>query len=163
MRTLIVGVTLLAAGCAAQPSSDWDEQATASLKGEVETLLKSIDSADFAGMAAKMDTDVVVFDFDEKNQPMRASGLGEMKQFMATVESATKSQGLKFASTLKTSVCHATAVIGYCAVEFDQTMTAGGQTQGPFKFRGTLVARKAGGAWRWMHWHGSFAELPKGA
>ena len=164
MRTLIVGVLVLAAaGCATPPSSDWDEQATASLKGDVETLLKSIDSGDFAAITAKMEPDVVVFDFDEKNQPMRASGLAEWKQYMTTFESVAKSQGLKFASTLKTSVCHATVVMGYCAVEFDQTMTAGGQTQGPFKFRGTLAARKVGGAWRWVHWHGSFAELPKGA
>jgi ketosteroid isomerase-like protein len=164
MRTLIVGLMVLAAaGCAAPPSSDWDEQATASLKAEVEGMLKSIDGGDFSAMTAKMDPDVVVFDTDEKNQPVRASGLAEVKQYMGGMEGGAKALGLKFASTIKSNVCHATAVMGYCAIEFDQTITAGGQTQGPFKFRGSFVARRVAGAWRWVHWHGGFAELPKGA
>src|SRR5262249_38971321 len=130
-----------AAGCAAPPWSDWDEQASASLKAEAESLLKLVDSGDFAGMTAKMDPDVVVFDTDDKNQPVRASGLAEAKQYMGAMENGVKSQGLKFASTLKTSVCHATAVMGYCAIEFDQSITAGGQAQGPFKVRGPPAPR----------------------
>jgi hypothetical protein len=39
-------------------------------------------------------------------------------------------------------------------------MTAGGQTMGPFKFRGTFVARRVADEWRWTHWHGSFRDMP---
>ena len=162
MRRLAVGLAMLAAvGCSA-PSSDWDAQATTSLKAEVEWMLKAIDTGDMAGMVARMDADAMVFDIDDKNQPVRAAGLDQVKQYMGRMESATKTQGLHFASTMKANECHASETMGFCAVEFDQTITAGGQAMGPFKFRGTLVARKVGEAWRWVHWHGSFAELPKG-
>jgi hypothetical protein len=50
--------------------------------------------------------------------------------------------------------------MGYCAVEFDQMFTMGGQTMGPMKFRGTAVSRKVDNVWKLEHWHGSFRELP---
>jgi ketosteroid isomerase-like protein len=163
MRRLVMGLTLVVAlGCSA-PSSEWDTQATASLKAEAEWMLKAIDSGDIAGMVSRMDQDVMVFDIDDKNQPVRATGLDQAKQYMGQMENAMKTQGLKFASSVRANECHANQTMGFCAVEFDQIVASGGQTMGPFKFRGTLIARKVGDSWRWVHWHGSFAEFPKGA
>ncbi len=163
MKRLLVGLASLAAVGCSVPSSDWDAQATASLKAEVEWMLKAIDSGDISGMLSRMDSDAIVFDLDDKNQPVHATGLEQVKQYMGKLENSMKAQGLKFASTLRATNCHANQTMGFCAIEFDQTITAGGETMGPFKYRGTLVARRIGEAWRWVHWHGSFAELPKGA
>jgi ketosteroid isomerase-like protein len=161
MKSLVAGLALLAVvGCAA-PSGDWDAQATASLKAEVDWMLKALDRGDIAGMVDRMDPDAVVFDTDENNQPVRAVGIEQVKKYMLPIGDSMKAQNLKFASVLRTNECHATRTMGFCAIEFDQTMTQGDKTMGPFKFRGTLVARRVGDAWRWVHWHGSLAEVPK--
>lgn len=162
MRRLgIAALLLAAAGCGAGANGEWDAQAAASLKTESETMFKLMDAGDMSGMVAHMDPDVMVFDLDENNRPVKLVGLDPVKQYMDHLTAAAKAQALKFSTTGKMNECRATATMGYCAVEFDQTVTAGGQTMGPFKFRGTLVARRVGGAWKWVHWHGSFAEIPK--
>jgi hypothetical protein len=164
MKRTIVGLVLLAGtACAAPaPSGDWDPQAATSLKSEVEWMFKALDAGDIQGMLGRMDTSsAVVFDLDDKNQPVRAAGFEAVKKYMNGLGAAMKSQGMKATSTIKTNDCHATKVMGYCAIEFEQSMAMGGQTMGPFKFQGTLVARKVGEAWRWVHWHGSMAEMPK--
>jgi hypothetical protein len=48
-----------------------------------------------------------------------------------------------------------------CTAEFDQSMTANGQTMGPFKMRATLVAERHNDHWIWVHWHGSMRENPQ--
>jgi hypothetical protein len=83
-----------------------------------------------------------------------------MGQYFRSLEQAGKTQGLKLKSVVTRSDCSATTAVGYCVVEFDQTITMGNQTMGPFKYRGTLVARKVDGVWRVSHWHGSFREVP---
>jgi ketosteroid isomerase-like protein len=167
-KTALLLCSIGLAGCPAPPappalpapSSDWNAQDSASLKPEIEGMLKSIDAGDFQAMIAKMDADATVFDFDADNKPIKMGSKAEVEKTFAGMAEMVKSQGLKFGSTIVSNDCHANAMMGFCAVEFDQTITAGGNTMGPFKFRGTLVARKLGGQWRWAHWHGSFREMP---
>src|SRR6185369_696725 len=97
---------------------------------------------------------------DENNHPVRYQGREKVTQYFHNLEQGAKAQGLKFKSTITKNDCSATTNVGYCVVEFDQTISAGGQTMGPFKFRATVVARKVGDEWRWTHWHGSFREMP---
>ena len=156
---LILGLGL--GGCGGAVSSAWDANETASLQKEPEWMLKQIDSGSWDAMLSKMDPDSTVFDFDSENKPFTAHNLDEVRKFFAGYQDMMKTQQLTLKSELKSVACHATQVMGSCAIEFDQTITAGGKAMGPFKFRGTLVAKKDGDAWKWVHWHGSFREMPE--
>lgn len=145
-------------GCAA--SSAWDPQGAEALKEKAAKVLRDIDAGDFMAMIAEADSNLVIMDFDDNNNPMRASGIGEARAFMNRMAEMAQSQGLKFTSTMVGSEAWATATMGYCVVEYDQSITAGGQTMGPFKFRGTMIARREGNRWLMTHWHGSFRETP---
>ena len=158
---------LLALGCwlgcsppPAPPSSDWDVAATDAVKAEVDRMFKDIDAGNFEVMLGRMDTDATAFDFDANNNPVSMHGIDEIRSYFGQYEQGMKEGGMAMKSQVSRTDCRATPVMGYCAVEFDQTVTQGGQTMGPFKFRGTLVARKIGETWKWTHWHGSFREPP---
>ncbi len=145
-------------GCAA--SSGWDPQGATSLKQKAVEMLGDLDAGNFQAMFEGADSNIVVMDVDENNAPMRADGIGEANAFAARMTDLTKNQGLKFTSTVTRNDAWATATMGYCVIEYDQTIAAGGQTMGPFKFRGTLIARRDGDRWLTTHWHGSFREMP---
>jgi hypothetical protein len=123
-------------------------------------MFRDLDTGNFDGMLAKMDTDATAFDFDTKNQPISMRNLDEIRALFAALGKSMKEGGLSVKTDVGHTDCRATGAMGYCGVEFDQTMTQGGQAMGPFKFRGTLVARKVGDTWKWAHWHGSFREMP---
>jgi hypothetical protein len=144
----------------ASSSSRWDPQAASSLRAEPEAVLHDIDSGNVADILGRMDDDSVVLDIDENNHPVRVEGRAKVTEYFGGLEKAMKTDGVRFSSKLAKNDCMASATFGYCVVEFDQTVTAGGQTMGPMKFRGTLVARRVGDAWKWTHWHGSFREVP---
>lgn len=145
-------------GCA--PSSQWDPQSAEPIKQLSVNLLRNLDAGDFMAMIAAADSNLVIMDFDENNIPFRADGIGECRAFLTRMADAAKSQDVKFASTITRNDAWATPTMGYSIVEYDQTISAGGQTMGPFKFRGTLVARHEGSSWIMTHWHGSFSEMP---
>lgn len=141
-------------------SSAWDARAASSLRAEPEAVLHDIDTANVGDILARMDDESVVFDLDENNHPVRLQGRAKVTEYFGGLEKAVKSGNVRFDSKIERNDCVANAAFGYCVVEFDQTVTAGGQTMGPFKFRGTFVARRIGDAWRWTHWHGSLREAP---
>jgi hypothetical protein len=141
-------------------SSQWDARAASSLHAEPEAVLHDMDSGNISDILARMDEDSVVFDTDENNQPVRMQGRAKVTEYFSGLEKAIKSDGVKFESKIARNDCVANEAFGFCVVEFDQTITAGGKKAGPFKYRGTFVARRVGDAWRWTHWHGSFREMP---
>lgn len=169
MRTVWTGLGSLmlavATGCTAAPSPDWDPEATKSLEAECDAMLRLIDAGDFDGMLARIDPDAVVFDMDLDNAPVQLTGKAAIAAMFDGFREAMKSQGLTIRSTVVRRTAHATATMGYVAVEFDQTFTMGAEAMGPIKFRGTMVARRFPDGWRWDHWHGSFREpvMPAGA
>jgi hypothetical protein len=158
VRALLVVGLLGTAGCAAD--SGPDPEAAESLKNEVVTLLGRLDAGDYVGMLANADSNVVIMDFDENNAPLRTDGIAESRAFMTRMTETAKSQGLKFTSTIVRNEAWTYGPMGYAVVDYDQTIAMGGQTMGPFKFRGTMVGRRAGDRWLMTHWHGSFRELP---
>lgn len=158
VRALLAMCVFGLMGCSA--SSKWDPQGAESLKQLATKVLTDLDAGNFQAMFAGADSNVVVLDFDENNAPFRVDGLVAANAFMAHMAEVAQSQGLKFTSTPVRSDAWATATMGYCIVEYDQSVTVGGQTMGPFKFRGTLVARRDGDRWSTTHWHGSFRETP---
>lgn len=155
---LLVLCLLGNAGCTASPA--WDPTAAESLKQEAVAMLGKLDAGDYVGMLSGADSNLVILDFDANNTPIRTDDIAASREFMTRMTDLGQSQGMKFSSTVTRNDAWATSTMGYAVVEYDQTITAGGQTMGPFKYRGTLVARREGGAWRMVHWHGSFRELP---
>ncbi len=156
-----VAPALALAACAQSPAaSAWNEQDTAALRAQPEEMLHDLDRGDFAGMTSRIDDDAIVLDLDENNHPVRYQGKAEVTKYFQSLEQGAKAQGLKFTTTMSKNDCAANAAFGYCVVEFDQVISAGGKSMGPFKFRATIVAHKVGDNWRWVHWHGSLREMP---
>jgi ketosteroid isomerase-like protein len=157
---LLVLASLPLAACGGASASTWDPKAASALHAQPEALLGDIDRGDFGAMLANMDDDTSVLDLDPDNHPVRYQGRDEVKKYFAGLEQAMKAHGLKLKSTITRNECLATPAVGYCVVEFDQTIASGPQTMGPFKYRATIIARRVGGDWHWTHWHGSLRELP---
>ena len=163
MKTALIPVlafTSFLAACGGAASSAWDPQAASALRNESEALLHDLDAGNVADMLARMDEASVVLDLDENNHPVRVDGRAKVTAYLGGLGEAMKKEGLRFHSTIARNDCSAISDFGYCVLEFDQTVTAGGQTMPPSKFRATVVARRTGEGWRWTHWHGSFRETP---
>lgn len=159
IHLLAISLSSTTFACGGAASTQWDPQAATSLHAEPEALLRDLDSGNVADMLARMDDASVVLDVDENNRPVRFEGRAQVNEYFGGLEKAMK-DGLRFRTTIAKNDCTASATFGYCVVEFDQVVSAGGQTMSPAKLRATLVARKVGDAWRWTHWHGSFREMP---
>jgi ketosteroid isomerase-like protein len=167
LAVLFAPVALIVASCTAppaeppKPTAESDSTNAAELRTKLDELFRSIDegTADTT-MMSWADPEAVVFDFDENNNPVAKRGTAEIQEFLASLTKSVKEGGLKIATNVVSADCKSTVVAGFCTTEFDQTFTKDGQTMGPFKFRGTLVARKMPDGWKWLHWHGSFREMP---
>ena len=142
------------------PSSEWDTAAAAELKAQTEKMFADIDAGNNDALTNMMASDGIIYDIDPNNMPVAKRGAAEIRAYMDQITTEMKAAGGSAKTTVVRNDCYAVAVMGYCAVEFDQMYTMGGQTMGPMKFRGTAVARKVDGQWKWEHWHGSFRELP---
>jgi hypothetical protein len=99
----------------------------------------------------------VVWDTDPSGAAVVANGKAEIDAMMAQYQQMLSGGQMQMTTTTKSVKCRATSLSGHCLVEFAQSMTHGGQTMGPFQFRGTLIAERNGDGWIWTHWHGSFA------
>ena len=162
MRVLVSCLVLaLIAGCHRGGGADSNDQTAADLRQKVEQMFKDIDGGNFAGMKMWADDKAILFDFDENNLPVTARGSAELDKYLAAYD-ATLRKGLKVHTEVQKNDCFGDADIGYCAVEYDQNIGASEAAPAtPFKFRGTIIARKTKDGWRWMHWHASFREFPK--
>jgi ketosteroid isomerase-like protein len=123
-------------------------------------MFADIDAGNIDALTNRMSNDAIIFDLDPNNVPVEKRGAAEIRAYMDQIASEMKAAGGTVTTAVVRNDCYAVAVMGYCAVEFDQMYSMGGQTMGPMKFRGTAVARKVDGEWKWEHWHGSFRELP---
>lgn len=158
---------LVVASCsppAAEPpkvTAESDPANAAELRAKLDEIFRSLDdgTADTT-LLSWADPEAVVFDFDANNNPVTKRGTAEIQEFLGSYAKMVKEGGTKITTNVVSADCKSTVVAGFCTVEFDQSFTQNGQSQGPFKFRGTLVARKMPEGWRWLHWHGSFREMP---
>ncbi|MEZ0374300.1 MAG: nuclear transport factor 2 family protein [Candidatus Sericytochromatia bacterium] len=162
-KLLMMGLMMAVSGCAVQAAapdpSDWNSQATQELKAAADKMFKDLDKGDSGAILSWKDLNPSVFDVDPENKAVQFYGEAEVSKYLGSMTEAVKA-GLKIKSVVKRSDCQATASMGFCTIEFDQTATMGDQTMGPSKFRGTMIARKLPSGWKWTHWHGSFREMP---
>ena len=158
---LCAGLLLIANPAVAKktPSSAWDTAVAAELQAQNEKMFADMDAGNTDALTNLMSSDGIIYDIDPHNMPIAKRGSAEIKAYMEQITSEMKTAGGTVKTTVVRNDCYAVAVMGYCAVEFDQWFTMGGQTMGPVKFRGTTVARKVDNAWKWEHWHGSFREF----
>lgn len=161
MRVLAASLALiLLAGCS-RGGAGWNDATAADLRQKVEQMFKDIDAGNFAGLKMWADPNAILFDFDESNLPIAARNADELDKYLSNYDAAMR-KGLKVHTDVQKDDCFGDADVGFCAVEFDQNIGASEAAPStPFKFRGTLVARKTKEGWRWVHWHSSFREFPK--
>jgi len=163
MRVLVSCLVLSLLAACHRGGGDSNDQTAADLRQKVEQMFKDIDAGNFAGLKMWADEKAILFDFDESNLPVTARGSAELDKYLAAYD-ATLRKGLKIHTDVQKNDCFGDADIGFCAIEFDQSIGASeAAPAAPFKFRGTLVARKTKDGWRWVHWHASFREFPKPA
>lgn len=160
MRNLFMAAVVCCAGAAFAGPTGWDAKATTSLEAEVTGMMKAIDEGKFEAITSKVAPDAVTYDVDPENKPTAMVGQDALKAYFANMSEMMKKNPMTMKSTPGKLNCHANAQMGFCAFEFAQEVSANGKSMGTQKFRGTLVAHKAGKNWVWDHWHGSFAEMP---
>lgn len=165
MRTITMAlvVFVMATGCATAGSSVklHDAEATQSLEQFMRAGFDAMNNNDMAYWKRTACPDAVIWDIDEKGQPVVAKGKAEVDAFVDNYQKMMES-GAKMTTTVTGIQCRSSSVSGHCMVEFDQTMTTpDGKTMGPMKFRGTGIGEKLdSGKWIWSHWHGSMREMP---
>lgn len=142
------------------PSGALDPQTAAALRADAEQMLRDVDAGNWDALPSHLAPDASVFDSDEDDRPLQVYGREAVTAYFQRFGRVAKEKRLKFKTTILKEDCRGTATMGFCALEFDQMMTVGDETAGPFKFRGTLVSRKDGDRWLWEHVHGSFREFP---
>jgi len=161
MRTtpLTVCVILLSSGCGATLSTTahYDAAAEASLTEYVGAMMRALQDERFLDFPAAA-PEAVVFDVGEQGQPVAAVGPDAIDALMQSY--ARFAEQADIHTEVDGIDCHATVNFGYCIIQFAQTITAGGQTMGPYHNRVTLVARRDGDSWTWTHWHASLSQLP---
>ncbi len=160
MRNLFLAAVVGCAGAAFAAPTGWDAKATASLEAEVTGMMKSIDEGKFEAITSKVAPDSVTYDIGPDNKPTALVGADALKAYFASIAEEMKKSPMTMKSSPGKMNCHANAQMGFCAFEFAQEVSSNGKSVGTQKFRGTLVAHKAGKTWVWDHWHGSFAEMP---
>jgi hypothetical protein len=159
-RHLYVSLFLACAGCAGttpQQSTMPDPEHGKSLEDFARSIFTHMDSGDFAFVKQTACPDAVMFDTDENGAPVTAWGKPAVAQLIDKYAQGAR-QGGKMSSQISRIQCEANASTGFCAIEFDQSMTTNGQTMGPYKLRGTVTAMIYKDHWIWTSWHGSPRE-----
>jgi hypothetical protein len=165
MRTFAILCIAALAGCAttgqnAPGASEPDPGLQASLEAYVNDANSHIAQGDFAYLKASACPDVVMWDTDENGNPMEAVGQAAVGAVLDRYTALAHTPGVTMTTTFGPIKCETYADAGFCMVPMDQTMTQNGQTMGPFKVRGTLIAKQYKGRWIWTHWHASMREAP---
>jgi uncharacterized protein (TIGR02246 family) len=162
-----VFVATLFYGCtpAAQtPSTDqWNEVATQEARTQVEGVMRAFVSMDVERFAAGLMEDVVAFEFDLDNNPVRLLSRSEV---VAWANSAFADLGKINASLtldLHAISCHATSALAYCTAEFDLNATMADGIEMTQPTRNSVVLRNGSEGWKWAHWHSSLAVGPSAA
>lgn len=150
---------MLASGCAAtapQASTMPDAEHSKSLETFAREMFTRLDQGDYAYLKKLACPDAVMFDTDEKGAPTAAWGKAAVDQVLDHYATVIPPGALS--SHIQRIYCEADSGLGFCAFEFDQSLTNNGETSAPMKLRGTLTAMMYKGHWIWTSWHGSARE-----
>lgn len=135
----------------------YDEEASASLRKKFEDDFASMSKGSFDAMRRGIAPEVSGFDYDFENHPTRMHGATEWSGYVDQLEGQLKDVS-EVEAKLTSLDCYATKELGFAVAEFEQSFTLEGKKLGPFHWRGTMIARRAGNDWLMVHWHSSPAE-----
>jgi hypothetical protein len=142
-------------------TAEYDAAAEASLKAKVESIFREVAAMNFEVLRPGKDVpELVVYDYTPDDQPFTARGPDEYGR-LVDMFTFVAGSGTKMETVVQRIDCHATSSFGYCLIEYDQRFMSGGSTMGPYRMRGTLVARRKGDDWIVTHSHVSFRERPE--
>jgi ketosteroid isomerase-like protein len=161
--TLLTLLTLCACAQAKQetPSTvQWDEAATQEVRAQVDKAMAAFAAMDSAGFTEGLAEDVVAYEFDFENKPVRLASRTDAGRFAGEIFAQVKKAGGTLGLDVRSNECRATSTAAYCTVEFDLKVTLpDGKTMAQ-PSRNTIVVRKGEDGWKWTHWHSSLAALP---
>ena len=127
---------------------------------QVEGTMNAFVSMDIERFKAGLADDVVSFEMDLENKPVRFGSRNEVVRWAEATFAELKKMGASLKLDIHSSNCRATSTLAYCTVEFDlkATMTDGSTMSQPS--RNSVVLRNGEDGWKWAHWHSSPAVPP---
>ncbi len=161
MSTLVA--VLLACGCvraAVSSAVQWNDTAASEAREQVKETMNAFASMDLESFQTGLVPDVVAFEMDLENKPVRLGSREEVVRWVEATFAEVRKMGATLSLDLHSSDCLATSTVGYCTVEFDlkAKMPDGSTISQPT--RNTVVLRKGDDGWKWVHWHSSLAVPP---
>jgi ketosteroid isomerase-like protein len=158
-RLSLLVLVLGAWGCTPAPptTAQWDEVAAQEVRTQVEGTMNAFVSMDLERFRAGLSEDVVAFEMDLENKPVRLGSRDEVGRWAEATFAEVKKMGAILKLDIHSSNCRATSTLAYCTVEFDfkATMADGSTMSQPS--RNSVVLRKGEDGWKWAHWHSSLA------
>ncbi len=133
------------------------EQMNQEVRAQVERTMHAFVSMDLEGFKAGLAEDVVSFEMDMESKPVRLGSCDDVVRWADDTFAQLKTMGAILELVIHSIDCHANSTMAYGTVEFDLKATmAGGSTMSQ-PSRNTVVLRKYGDGWKWVHWHSSLA------
>jgi ketosteroid isomerase-like protein len=157
-RRLSLVVLVLGAWCCTPPpppTAQWDDVAAEEVRTLVEGTMNAFASMDVERFKAGLTEDVVAFEMDLENNPIRLGSREEVARWAEATVADLKKIGAILDLDIHSSNCRATSTLAYCTVEFDfnATMADGSTMSQPS--RNSVLLRKGQDGWKWTHWHSS--------
>ncbi len=160
LAVLLVGCGGAEAVTGLAAETTYQDESEQSIEQFARGMMENIQNGNFAELKATACPEAVMYDFDENNNPIALRGSRQIGEFFDHIQQMVQSSGMTMQTTIGDVTCRGVHDEGWCTIEFDQSITVGGQTVGPAQFRGTLIAARHAGRWIWTHWHGSFRTMP---
>ena len=162
----ILSMSVLTLCACAQPKQEapstveWNEAAAQEARAQVDNAMAAFVAMDSAGFTAGLAEDVVAYEFDFTNKPVRLESRTDAGRFAGEIFAQAKKMGAGLGLDVRSNQCRATSGLAYCIVDFDFKVTMpDGRTMAQ-PSRNTIVLRKGDDGWKWIHWHSSLAAVP---
>ncbi|MBI5745801.1 MAG: nuclear transport factor 2 family protein [Nitrospirae bacterium] len=153
-----------ALGCTPAPQAptkvQWNDAVAQEVRTQVEGTMGAFVAMDVERFKAGLTEDVVSFEMDMENKPVRFGSRDEVVRWVEATFAEVKKMGASLKLDIHSSSCRATQTLAYCTVEFDfiAKMADGNTMSQPS--RNSVVLHKGDDGWKWTHWHSSLAVPP---
>ena len=153
--TRVMLLVPLLGACAGEPT-----RAPQQVPAQVARTMGAFAAMDLEGFKAGLAEDVVAFEMDLENRPVRLGSRDDAVRYAEEMFAQVKKMGASLTLDIHSTDCRASSTLAYCTVEFDfkATMADGSTMLQPS--RNSVVLRKGDDGWKWAHWHSSLAVLP---
>jgi ketosteroid isomerase-like protein len=161
MKRVIVALVAFASLAQAEKAKPAAGAADAELKAACEKMGQAWANADEAAFTGALADEIWgSWDMDEAGRPATQATKADVVKEFQSMSKMMKMMGAKAEMKPTSTVCKTSGDLGVCFVEGEMTMTIPKMPPMTMSFRGTDVAKKEKGAWKWVHHHGSLAKWP---